>query len=336
MLKKALRIFLLGAMAASSAFAAAAPADRQPRKPAFTRGVNVLGYDPFWKDGGTPRFQARHFAEIRRAGFDFVRVNLFAFGRMDASNRLDPRWLKKLDWVVAEARRAGLGVILDEHDFDACSNDVASCRTKLAAFWRQVAPRYRKAPANVAFELLNEPHGKLDSATWNAIIPEILAIVRATNPARTVVVGPTSWNSFRELANLALPQQDRNILVTFHYYDPFRFTHQGASWTDLKGLSGVSWGSEEDRAILRADFEKVAAWARSNGRPVLLGEFGAYDRSGTPEAMRVAYTTAAAREAERNGFAWAYWQFDGDFIVWDMARDRWVEPVRDALLPPKG
>jgi endoglucanase len=49
--------------------------------------------------------------------------------------------------------------------------------------------------------------------------------------------------------------------------------------------------------------------------------------------MGVAYTAAVAREAEREGFAWAYWQFDGDFIVWDMSRDAWVIPIRDALLP---
>jgi endoglucanase len=69
-------------------------------------------------------------------------------------------------------------------------------------------------------------------------------------------------------------------------------------------------------------------------RPILLGEFGAYDKSGTPEDMRVAYTSAIAREAERHGFAWGYWQFDSDFIAWDMKKDGWVEPIKDALLPP--
>jgi endoglucanase len=328
------RKFLVAFLLAAFVSLLANPATAKPRAASFQRGVNVLGYDPFWKDDGEARFKARHFTAIRRAGFDFVRVNLFAFGHMDAANRLDPKWLKKVDWVVREAGKAGLGVILDEHDFDACSNDVDMCRDKLTAFWRQFAPLYRNAPASVAFELLNEPHGKLDADSWNRLIPQLLDIVRATNPRRTVVIGPISWNAYRELPNLRLPERDRNILVTFHYYDPFRFTHQGASWTDLKALRGVTWGSEADRAQLRSDFETVAQWARSNRRPILLGEFGAYDKSGTPAEMRVAYTAAVAREAERQGFGWAYWQFDSDFIVWDMARDDWVAPIRDALLPP--
>ena len=323
---------LLGACAARTPGPEAGAAGSAPP---LRRGVNVLGYDPFWKGSPDARFQMRHFAEIRRGGFDFVRINLFAFAHMDSANRLDPAWLERLDGVVREATRAGLSVILDEHDFDACSKDVPMCREKLPAFWRQIAPRYRDAPGSVVFELLNEPHADLNGEVWNAFFPQLLAIVRESNPTRTVIIGPTSWNSLAHLPLLRLPEQDRNIMVTFHYYEPFRFTHQGASWTDLKELRGVTWGSETDRAALRTDFEKVAAWAQTNGRRVLLGEFGAYDRSGTPEEMRVAYTAAAAREAERLGFAWAYWQFDSDFIVWDMKRDAWVEPIRDALVPPR-
>ncbi|MES2120750.1 MAG: glycoside hydrolase family 5 protein [Pseudomonadota bacterium] len=300
----------------------------------FKRGVNVLGYDPYWTGKGERRFEWRHFAEIKKGGFDFVRVVLQAFSHMDAQNRLDPAWLAKLDDVVREAQAAGLGVIIDEHDFNICSEDVALCREKLSAFWRQVAPRYASAPRNVAFELLNEPHGKLDAATWNGFMPELLGIVRQSNPTRIVVVGPTSWNSSKELPNLKLPD-DPNLLVTFHYYDPFPFTHQGATWAgeEVKKLSGITWGSDKDRAALAADFDAVAAWSAANKRPILLGEFGAYDKTGTPMAYRSAYTAAAREAAEKRGFGWAYWQFEGDFIAWDMKNQRWVEPIRKALIP---
>ena len=300
----------------------------------FKRGLNVLGYDPYWTDPSKARFQWRHFTEIRRAGFDHVRINLFAFRHMARSGQLDPIWLKRLDAAIAAARRAGLAVILDEHDFDECATDVASCRVRLASFWSQIGERYRRQSRSVAFELLNEPHGALDR-DWNRVFPELLAIVRRSNPARTVVIGPTHWNSFRDLDALDLPAGDRNILVTFHYYEPFEFTHQGAPWTDRKDKLGVAWGAPADRERLKSDFAKVAAWGRLHRRPILLGEFGAYDRSGTPLAMRVAYTDAVARDAERHGFGWAYWQFDSDFVAWDMKNDRWFEPIRNALIPKR-
>src|SRR5450759_5922906 len=108
------------------------PVSLQASDQPFKRGVNVLGYDPYWTNSGERRFEWRHFAEIRRGGFDFVRVNLQAFSHMDSANRLDPAWLAKLDDVVREAQQAGLGVILDEHDFDVCSNDLAMCRATLS------------------------------------------------------------------------------------------------------------------------------------------------------------------------------------------------------------
>ncbi len=49
---------------------------------------------------------------------------------------------------------------------------------------------------------------------------------------------------------------------------------------------------------------------------------------------RVRYTSFVARQAERLGWSWGYWQFDSDFIVYDINQGRWVEPIRDALIPP--
>jgi len=334
MLKKLFAPLVAFFFAASAA--AAPPPQPAPNAPQIElrRGVNVLGYDPIWTDPAKGRFQQRHFAEIRRGGFDFVRVNLHAFRHMDSKNQLSPAFFARLDWIVKNATAAGLSLILDEHDFNACADNVENCRTRLSAFWTQVAPRYRDAPPTVLFELLNEPHDKLDADTWNALFPEILAIVRQTNPTRQVIIGPTQWNSREKLDTLKLPANDPNIIATFHYYDPFRFTHQGAPWVEeMKTVKGITWGSAADRAQIAADFDKVAAWAKANNRQVLLGEFGAYDRSGTPTAMRAAYTEAVAREAERHGFAWAYWQFDSDFILWDMQKNGWVEPIHKALIP---
>ena len=323
------------AVAAAPALAAQpSPAVLTQANQPFHRGVNVLGYDPYWTDASKRRFEWRHFAEIHKAGFDFVRLVLQAFSHMDAQNRLDPAWLAKLDDAVREAQRNGLGVIIDEHDFNACSDDVELCRTRLTAFWQQVAPRFASAPRNVAFELLNEPHDKLNGDPWNALFAEELALVRKSNPNRIVVVGPTHWNSLNDLPLLKLPP-DPNLLVTFHYYEPFHFTHQGATWVgpEIQKLHGVTWGSDADRAAVRGDFDKVAAWAAANHRPILLGEFGAYDKSGTPIELRAAYTAGARSEAERHGFGWAYWQFEGDFVVWDMPHQRWVEPILKALIP---
>lgn len=297
------------------------------------RGLNILGYDPLWKDPAKARFQPRHFAAIRDGGFQTVRINLQAFSHMDSQNRLDPAWLSTLDRMVKPALDAGLTVILDEHDFNVCSQDAAACEPRLTAFWRQIGEHFRNAPDRVLFEILNEPNHELDDVAWNRLLATEIAEIRRTNPQRNLVIGPASWNSKDHLDALKLPEDDRHIIVTFHYYIPMEFTHQGAAWApQFTKLSGVRWGAADERARVAQDFDRVADWSKAHNRPILLGEFGSYDKG--EMASRVAYTDAVARAAEARGFAWCYWQFDSDFIAWDMKRDDWVQPIHDALVPP--
>jgi len=299
------------------------------------RGVNIIGYDPIWQDRAKARFKEGNFAKIREAGFTSVRINLHPFRHMDAANgwALEAAWLDTLDWAVKSALAARLAVLLDMHEFGAMAEDPAGRKEAWLAFWRQVAPRFKDAPDDVAFELLNEPNQGLTPEMWNGYLREALAVVRASNPRRVVVVGPGRWNSIDALAALDLPENDRNLIVTVHYYTPMEFTHQGAPWVkEHKDKSGILWmATDQERRRIEQDFARAQAWAAAHDRPILLGEFGAYDKADMDSRAR--YTSAVARAAERLGWSWAYWQFDSDFVVYDVARDAWVEPLRKALVP---
>ena len=319
----------VGAAPTAAVFPAVGAMDQVKK---MTRGVNIIGYDPLWKDPSKARFQARHFRRIREGGFQTVRVNLHAFSHMNAANRLSAEWFKTLDWAVNAAIANDLTVILDEHNFTDCGRDADLCKPKLMAFWEQVSEHYKNGPASVVFEILNEPNGKVTPALWNDWAREALAIIRKSNPTRNVIVGPAHWNSIRALDQLELPADDRHIIATVHYYLPMAFTHQGAPWSkEAANLSGVTWGSEEDKRRVNADFAGVQQWAKQAGRPILLGEFGAYDKADIES--RVRYTSYLARAAESLGWCWTYWQFDSDFVVWDMAKDDWVGPIHSALVP---
>jgi len=182
------------------------------------------------------------------------------------------------------------------------------------------------------FEILNEPNREMDTA-WNGLLAEALALIRKTNPTRNVVIGPPFWNNISHLPELKLPAADRHIIVTVHYYEPHTFTHQGATWGDpeWRNLSGIRWGAPADYAKLDENFDKAQAWAKQNDRPILLGEFGAYDKA--PQEDRIKYTAAVARAAEKRGWAWTYWQFDSNFVVYDIDRDAWNTPIYKALVP---
>ena len=298
------------------------------------RGVNIMGYDPIWRSMDQARFKARYFGMIKEAGFSTVRVNLHAFRHMDPDNdyALRDSWWQVLDWAVEHALKADLMVILDLHEFGAMGNDPEGNKHRFLAFWRQVSERLQNAPNNVLFEILNEPSRKLDAEMWNRYFREALAIIRRTNPQRMVVIGPPRYNSIGGLRELDLPADDRNIIVTVHYYSPMEFTHQGAPWSSHKDKIGVEWkGTEEEKFSIDRDLAFANAWAQENNRTILLGEFGVYDEAAMESRAR--YLNSVTRSIEKLGWSWAYWQFDSDFILYDIDKEKWVEPVLSALIP---
>jgi endoglucanase len=315
----------------------ATAADAFQQNERLGRGVNIIGWDALWQDGARGCFKDEHFKLIHEAGFSHVRINLHPLrdGKPDAQGKLSKEFFATLDWAIDQALANKLLVILDFHDDLAISPDPVSKKSEFLVCWVAIAEHCQGRSPEVLFEILNEPAPKFTHESWNDYWHATLAIIRKSNPARTVIIGPDPWNSFKQLESLRLPENDRNLIVTFHYYDPFEFTHQGTPWTGQKDKTGVAWrGTDKEHQAIEQDFEKVHAWARRQNRPIYLGEFGSYEKGDMDS--RVRWTAFVARQAEKQGWSWAYWQFAGDFVLFDMATQKWVEPIHKALMPQKG
>ena len=301
---------------------------------AMGRGINILGYDGIWAGHDNAPFQLRWLKAIRKAGFAHVRINLHAFAYVDDAGRLDPVLLPRLDRVLSAAEDAGLIAVVDEHDFDACQQDAELCERKLLAFWTAAGRYFSGRHPSAVFELLNEPAGDLSQEKWNDLSTRLVRILRANNPKRTIIVAALNVDDITQLNGLRLPQDDRNLIATVHFYKPMRFTHQGADWAkEFSALRNVHWGSDEDRERVTTEFDAIDAWSKANGRPVYLGEFGVYDRA--PMRDRAEYISFLTKSAESRGWSWAYWQFDHDFAAFQPETQTWVAEILNALQPRK-
>ena len=299
-------------------------------------GVNLGNWlEPPTEGGWGTKVTAEDFRTIAKAGFKHVRIPIRWSAHADkaAPFTMDSAWFARTDFAVSQALSNHLAVVLNMHDYDEILKDPATHRERYLALWKQIAEHYRALPDSAAFELLNEPNSKLDATNWNIFAAAALKVVRESNPQRIVVIGPTQWNSFDKLEALKLPEDDRRIVVTFHYYLPFHFTHQGADWagSESKSWLGTKWtGSEKEMGDVRRDFDKAAAWGKAHDRPIYLGEFGAYSK-GEMES-RARWTRAIRDEAKARSFATAYWEFSSGFGVYDTQAHAWREPLLNALL----
>jgi endoglucanase len=273
-----------------------------------------------------------YLKRIHDAGFDHVRINFFAFKFMNDAGVVDEAVLRRLDHVIEQVAHNGLIPVLDEHDYGACQSRPLECAEKLKSFWKQISDRYAGKFPTLIFELLNEPGGGMTAAAWNALAGELLKTIREKNPDRLIIVAAINSEDLTRIEHPTLPENDRNLILTFHYYAPFAFTHQGAPWSaDLTKLKDVKWGSRADRERMTEDFDRISEWSKRENRPIYLGEFGVLEYAPLPDRLR--YIRRIVREAERRGWSWAYWQFDHDFAAFDTTSESWVRPVLNALIP---
>lgn len=213
----------------------------------LARGINFAGdfeVEPR-RSWGEPILDA-DFALAADAGFDHIRLPIRWSSYTGAAPdfAIDPGFFAEVDAMVELAQLNGLNIVVNVHHFEELDLDPFGERARYLAIWEQLAIRYAGQPSSVVFELLNEPIGVFDDQPelWNELAAEALAIVRRSNPTRTVIIGPVSYNHADRLDDLELPD-DPNLVATIHTYDPDSFTVQGAVFIDPIPATGVTWSA---------------------------------------------------------------------------------------------
>ena len=276
--------------------------------------------------------EPEHLDAIRDAGFTAVRVPVkwTAHAERTTPYTIDPQFFARIDEVLNQALERRLAVVLDLHHYDEIHEDPSDAHfARLAGIWRQIARRYQNRPPALAFEPLNEPSLQLTTRRWSEKFPEVLAAIRETNPTRAVLVGPGSWNQIQELDDLALPP-DPDLILTVHTYEPYEFTHQGATWSENPPPTGRTFPRPGEEAELRTLLNRCEVYATARNRPVFVGEFGVIRHA--PADSRARWTRFMRREYERRGWSWGYWGFAAEFPAYDLDRNRWIAPMKAALL----
>ncbi|MEP7006306.1 MAG: glycoside hydrolase family 5 protein [Sphingomonas bacterium] len=250
------------------------------------------------------------FTIIKAAGFATVRlpVRFSAHALAAVPYTIDAAFMARVHHVVDLATTAGLNIIIDLHNYDELFTDPDGNTARFAGLWKLVAADFAKAPTSVWFELSNEPHDKLTNKNLLAVFNPALVAIRLTNPTRPVIVGGEGYSGIGSLATLPMPA-DPNVVPTFHSYDPFMFTHQGATFIKPTPPLGRTLGSPADIAELNGNLQAVRNFMTRTGRVPFMGEYGATDDPAVPVSARIKYyrmMTSAYASIGVQSCAWAY------------------------------
>ena len=342
----------------AASFAAAAPAGFPAgRLDGFKHGVNLSHWYAQSLTGQYDEARLasymtpRDFKVIKGMGFDHVRWTLDNAPLFDPATpgTLKADAMANYDERLQGLLDAGLNVIVDLHPGDdykkALHEDAAA--DAFVKNWAALAAHLKATdPDRVMLEILNEPTENWPTEQWRPLEQRALTAIRAAAPEHTVVVAAGKWSGADDLAGFE-PFDDANLVYTFHWYEPFLFTHQSASWgwEPAKWVSGLPWPvAPADAAKVTAKVVDAAAhpesaghvkfqiengwyteqWTRDKlqtvadwqekhgGVPVYAGEFGVYTNA-APADSRYRWYAFAAGEFERHGWGWATWDYAGGF-----------------------
>jgi endoglucanase len=308
----------------------------------FSRGINLTNWfqESAAKEINFSRYTKHDFEQIRSLGCDVVRlpINLHSMTHGAPDYIIDPLFFDLLDQVVDWATELNIGLILDNHTFDPAVSTQITIGPVLNKVWAQMAQHYKNSSDHIFYEVLNEPHGISDNA-WNTIQQQVINTIRETDTTHYIVVGGAGWNSYNNL-NAIPVYTDTKLIYTFHFYDPFVFTHQGASWTDpsMVPLGGVPFPYNADSmpvfpaslkgtwiesnfneysntgkvASVKALLDIAIHFKNSRNVPIFCGEFGVYIPNSSNH-HRVFWYETVRKYLEENGIAWTTWDYHGDF-----------------------
>lgn len=307
----------------------------------FSKGVNLTGWFGASSARSIPftKFNKKDLQNIKSLGCDVIRLPITLHYMTDGAPNyeIDPLFYTYLDQVIDWTEELQLNLIIDNHTIDVATSKTVEA--PLLKIWPQMARHYKDRSMLVFYEILNEPNTLL-AADWAAIQAKVVDSIRVYDAKHTIVVTGADWGGISGLTALK-KLSDPNLIYSFHFYDPFLFTHQGASWPNpsLADLGGVPFPYDAARmpvcppsltgtwvksslstayrtdgtvAKLKSTIDLAVKYATTNGVKVFCGEFGVYNMNSLDNDRVEWYKTVPGYLTQKS-IPWTMWDYQGGF-----------------------
>lgn len=285
---------------------------------------------------------------IASLGYDHIRLPVDEEQLWDETGQRYPEAFELLHHAISWASQEGLKIVVDlhivrSHHFNSESRPLFEDpgeQDKLEALWIELSSELKHYPNTlVAYELLNEAVAE-DPDDWNQLIARLVKAIRKQEPERKIVIGSNRWQSVETFPELIIPENDPNLILSFHFYHPMVITHYKASWTPVgqyrgpvfypgevvpekyrKKLTGDlkqrvdHWGGVYTIDSMRTEIAIPLKIAREHNLPLYCGEWGCLPT--VPEDLRLRWYSDVRTVLEENGIAWAHWDYKGGFGIVD-------------------
>ncbi|PJJ80449.1 glycoside hydrolase family 5 protein [Mucilaginibacter auburnensis] len=310
------------------------------RAKSLDNGVSISWLEQTWNKDILKRDIDQHdFNLLKVLGFKSIRLPV-AFGFFEQQKIPLDTVLKRIDAIVNLCNKNQFKLVIDCHYGELNDTSYLTETPRIINIWLILTKRYKNVSAdNLLFEIYNEPP-HMNEKIWKDAAYNITTAIRKVDVNRTLIVGASNFNSIYELSRF-VRLADENIIYTFHFYEPFFFTHQGADWVgDQVATVGVpfpysaekfpklnpkaknTWG-ETNYAQYSTDgneqalFDKLTIakkWGEKYGVPILCGEYGVYNQYADLDS-RCRYIKAMRKTLKTLNIPGMLWDYNGTFSI---------------------
>lgn len=327
---------------------------KNPEDDSFTidRGLNVSHWISQSEKRGVERNEymtAEDFKVIADMGFDHVRIPIDEEQMWTETGEKEDDAFKLMHNAVGWSFENNLRVIIDlhvlrSHHFNRPDSrklwEDKSAQEGFIKYWHELSKELEKYPnSKLAYEPLNEAVSD-NPDDWNNLINWVIAEIRKLEPNRTIIMGSNNWQQVGSFKDLRVPENDKNIILSFHYYEPFLLTHYKAGWTPIKNLdvqvnypgkliSEESYSKLDEelsnyvkdrnqiynKSVIDTEIKQAVDIANKYGLKLYCGEYGAFPT--TDLSMRVVYYKDLISVFDKYDIAWTHWNYKNDFPLVD-------------------
>ena len=336
----------------------------------FVTGVNIGVWLSQTSNRGSTSaqnyFKKSDLKQLADMGFDHIRLPVDEKEIFDTNMEFVPATRQLVHDAIAWCKEYNMRLVLDlhilrSHYFNDDKNSIILWKDpaeqdKLVAMWDKLSQEYGHYSNNMlAYELLNEANAP-NAEVWNKLAARIIAKIREREPDRYLILGGINHNSADALSSLEVPQDDKKLLLAFHFYSPHLLTHYQANWMDgLKNLRiplhypGQLVAQEDvdtitvkrhrdvvnyyngynNKSTLKTKLQNAIDRANSLGLRLYCSEYGCI--TNTPNDVKQRYLRDVSEVFRENNIAFSIWGWKANFGILDNSGNVRSQEVIDAI-----
>ena len=313
----------------------------------FRTGVNISYYENYWKKSTVLLDQYEKLLEkvelAQQIGFTTIRLPVsFDNYLIAGTNTIDPRLINELSKIYDYIAGHEMNLIITYHYGQLYKKaDQTKESLRIADMWAQLVKNFKgKGYQNLYFGLYNEP--RIPSDNWYFAKGKMMSVLRPLDQERYWIIGSTDYNGIDAFGHLRIIPNDKKIIYTFHFYQPYIFTHQGADWDPDKTYIRVlpyphnpaempplparpmtkdmvynyyHYNTKGNKLFIAGRIQKVFDWLVEHQVPVICTETGVINN--VPQQYRENNLSDATSVMTQFGIPVLVWDLDQTFTIID-------------------